>query len=131
MVFFLFYVGRSKKLDREVVGRKAEERSHREVVGELVVDGELTSEVIRGIKGVGRIEALLIFSMAAFDLAVVPGSIGTNELVSDAELSSCVLKQGGNIPFGVGKAVGKLKAVVGLDALNVNPPASIPLDQPF
>ena len=79
----------------------------------------------------GTIAARLIFSIAAFDLAVVPWSIGTNELVSDAELSSCVLKQGGNIPFGVGKAVGKLKAVVGLDALNVNPPASIPLDQPF
>ena len=130
-MFFLFYVGRSKKLDREVVGRKAEERSHREVVGELIVDGELTSEVIKGIKGVGVIKALLVLTVAAFDLAVVPGSIGTNELVSDAELSGRVLKQSRNIPFGVGETVGEFKSIVGLDTLNANTLASIPLDQPF
>ena len=79
----------------------------------------------------GRIEALLIVPVTAFDLAVVAWSVGTNELVPDAELKGGVLKQSRNIPFGVGKTVSKLKAVVSLDTLDVNTSASIPLDQPF
>ena len=118
-------------LDSEVVWRKPVEGFHREVVGATVVDGELISKVIKGIKGVGRIETLLILPMAALDLAVVGWSIGTNKLVPDAELCGGVLKESRNIPFGIGKAVGELKAVVSLDALNVNAPAGIPMDQPF
>ena len=101
------------------------------MVGAAVVDSELLGEVIQGIKGVGIVEALLILAVTALNLAVVPGSIGTDELVPDAELSGSVLKESGNIPFGVGKAVGELKAIVCLDAFDVNPPASIPFNQPF
>lgn len=71
-------------LDGEVDRRKPAQRSHRKVVGALVVNGELFSKVIQGIKGVRIVEALLIFPVAAFDLAVVPGSIGA--LVSFCEV---------------------------------------------
>ena len=118
-------------MDRELIGRKPVKGSHGKVVGATVVNGELLGKVIDGIKGVGIVEAFLIFAVAAFDLAVVSGSIGTYELVSNAELSGGVLKESGNIPFGVGKAVGKLKAIVGLDALDVNAPAGIPCCQLF
>ena len=77
------------------------------------------------------IETLLVLTVAALDLAVVSGRIGTDELMPDAELSGRVLKQRRNIPLGVRKAVGKFKSIVGLDTLDVNTPACIPFDQPF
>ena len=118
-------------LDGEVVRRKPAERSHRKVVGAAVVDGKHFSKVVQREKAVAGIEAFLILAVAAFDLAVVAWSIGAYELVADTELSSRILKQSRNIPFGVGKAIGELKAVVGLDTLNVNSPACIPFHQPF
>ena len=51
--------------------------------------------------------------------------------MADAQLSGGILKQGRDIPLAVGKPIGKLKAIVGLNALNRDTPASIPLDEPF
>ena len=45
------------------------------------------------------IEAFLIFTVAALDLAVVPGSIGADELMTDTELHSGVLKSVGKSFF--------------------------------
>ena len=39
------------------------------------------------------IELVVVFAVAALDLTIVAWSIGTNELVTDAEFSSSVLKQ--------------------------------------
>ena len=49
------------------------------------------------------IKALLILAVAALDLAVVPGSIGT-----DPQLGGSTFKQGLDIAFAVRKAVGEL-----------------------
>lgn len=118
-------------MDGELVRRKPVKGSHGEIVGATVMNGDLLGKDIDGIKGVGIVEAFLIFAVAAFDLTVVSGSIGAYELVSNAELSGGVFKKSRNIPFGVGKAVGKLKAIVGVDALDVNAPAGIPCCQLF
>ena len=69
--------------------------------------------------------------MAAFHLAVMPWCVRANELVADAQLSGGFLKQGRDVPLRIGKTVGKLKAIVGLNALNRDTPSSIPLDEPF
>ncbi len=76
------------------------------------------------------IETLLVLTVAALDLAVVPWRIGTNELVSDAQLGSRLFKQRRQISLAARKTVGKLKAVVRLDALHFDPSAGIPHCQP-
>ena len=45
----------------------------------------------------------------------------------DAQLSGSILKKGLDIPFAVGKAVGKLKAIVCLDTFHTESPACVPL----
>lgn len=47
----------------------------------------------------------------------------------DAQLSSSFLKKGRVIPFAVREAVGKLEAIVSLDAFHTDSPADIPLHQ--
>ena len=45
--------------------------------------------------------------------------------MADAQLSGGILKERGYAPLRIGKTVGKLKAIVGLNALNRDTPASI------
>lgn len=66
--------------------------------------------------------------MASLDLAVVPGRVGADEFVPDAQTLSGSFKHGGQVPLGTGEAVGELKAVVGLDALHADAPSLEPLD---
>ena len=66
------------------------------------------------------VEAPLVFPVAAFYLAVMPWGIGANVLSPDAQQIGCLLK-GGHIGGLVGiQAVGKLKAIVGLDAVDLD-----------
>lgn len=69
--------------------------------------------------------------MAALHLAVVPWSIWFDELMPDAQLSGGGLKQYEKTPFAVGEAISELKAIVGLDTLQLNAPADIPFYKPF
>ena len=69
--------------------------------------------------------------VAALDFAVVTRSVGTNELVAHTKLDGIFFKESRNIPSAVEKAVGKFKAIVGLNAFHANAAASIPLDQLF
>ena len=75
------------------------------------------------------IKAFLVLSVAALYFAVVPRGVGANELVPNTELGSCLFKKGRQITLTVGKTVGELKAVVGMDALYPDAPAGIPLEQ--
>ncbi len=78
----------------------------------------------------GEIEAFLIFAVAAFDLAIVSGCVGTDEFVVDAHLFSRFLKKC-QLLFGRGETVGKLTAIVGLDTLDLDTPALEPGDGLF
>jgi len=124
-------VGLSNILYKELIRRTPGKRSHGKVVGASVVDSELVNEVAERIKSVAGIKTLLVFPVAALHLAVVSGSVGTDELVADAEFSCSDLKQSRQISFAVGKAIGEFKAVVGLDAFHPYASAGIPFDQPF
>ena len=64
--------------------------------------------------------------MASFHLAVMPWCIRANELVADAQLIGGIFKQGRDDPLRIGKTVGKLKAIVGLNTFHGDAPASIP-----
>ena len=95
------------------------------------MDSELLCEVIQGVKAVAGVKAFLVLPVAALHLAVVARCIGADELVADTQLGSGGFKQSGQIPLAVGKTIGKLKAIVSLDAFHPDAPAGIPLEQPF
>ena len=92
---------------------------------------ELFLKVNQRKEGEAGIKTFPVFSVAAFDFAVVARSITTDELAADTELRGGVFKQGGQVPLGVGETVGERKAVACLDTLHCNAPAGIPLYQPF
>ena len=113
-------------LDSELQGRKPTKGPHREVVGTTIMYSELRFKVTEGIESMTGIETFLILTVAAFDFSVVPGSIRADQLVSDTESFCCYLKQCRNIPFAIGKTVGKFETVICLDALNSYTFACIP-----
>lgn len=69
--------------------------------------------------------------MTALDLAVVARRVWSYEFVLDTQRDSSGFKQCGQVPPAVGETIGKLKTVVGLDALYADAPACIPFEQPF
>ena len=85
-------------MDSELVRRKPVNRPHREIIGAAVMEDELFSEAIQGEKSVTGIEVLLILMVAAFNLAVVSGGIGADELVTDTQLGGGGLKQRRYLP---------------------------------
>ena len=92
------------------------------------MDGKLLVKVVQGIEAVAGVKALLVLPVAALHFTVVAWCVGTDKLVPYAKLSSSGLKQSRQIPFAVGKTVGKLKAIVGLDTLHPDAPAGVPLE---
>ena len=95
------------------------------------MDGEQFCEVIRRVKATGGIEVFLILAVAALRFAVVARCIGADELVSDTQLGGGGLKQCGKIPFAVGEAIGKFKAVIRLDTFHADSSTGVPLEQLF
>ena len=93
------------------------------------MDRKLLCEIVQRIECVAGIEALLVLTVAALHLTVVPRSIRANQLMPDAQLSSRPLKQRRQIAFTVGKTVGELEAIVRLDTLHLDPTTRIPRGQ--
>ena len=94
-------VGLSNILDSELSGRQPAEGSHGQVVRATVVDSKLLCKVIQGIERAARVEAFLILTVAALDLAVVPRRIGANQFMPDPQFGSRLLKQRRKITFAV------------------------------
>ena len=84
------------------------------------MSGKLAGEVGEREETVSAVEPLLILAMGSLDLAVVSGGIGTNELVTNAQIQGSLLKEGERTLAIVRESVCELKAVVGLDALYPN-----------
>ena len=118
-----------KEISKELMRRKPGEGSHRPVVGASVVECKLSGEVLPGKETVGGVKASLVLAVAALDLSVVSWGIGTDELMPYAQILCGGFKQGGQVPPGVGEAVGELKAIVGLDTLHGDAPALKPFDR--
>ena len=64
------------------------------------------------------IETFLVFAVTAFDLTVVSGSIGTNELVFNTQSDGSCFKKCRDIARTCGEAIGELEAIVGLNTFN-------------
>ena len=80
-------------MDGEFVRRKPTKGPHREVVGAAVVDSEQFCEIIQREEGMTGIEAFLVFSVTAFHLAVVAGSVGTDKLVANPKFGGSGFKE--------------------------------------
>ena len=119
-------VSLSNKLDKEVDRRKPGEGTHRKVVGASVMDSELFLKVSQREERTNRIEAFLVFPVAALYFSVVSWGVR-----ADAKISGSLFKKGLDIPFAVGKTVCKFKTVVGLNTFHTDTPAGIPLHQPL
>ena len=88
----------------------------------------LPTKVGEGIETVCVVKALLVLTMTAFHLSVVPGSIGADELVANSQLSGCCLKEGFQVALAAGEAIGEFKTVIGLNTLDSNAFAGKMLD---
>lgn len=93
------------------------------------MDRKLLCKVVQRIECVAGIEALLVLTVAALHLTVVPRGIRANQLMPDAQLSSRPLKQSQQLALPAGEAVGELEAIVRLDTLHLDPAARIPRGQ--
>lgn len=56
------------------------------------MDSELFCEIIQREEGMTGIEAFLVFSVTALYLTVMPGRVGTDQLVTDSQFGSSGLK---------------------------------------
>ena len=99
-------------------GRVPVERTHGEIIVGTFTDGKLLAEIIEGIECMRGVEFLIVFSMAALDLAVMSGSVRTDQLVTDAELTKGSLKERLTLAAVRSQAVGKLHTVICLNALD-------------
>ncbi len=93
------------------------------------MDNKLLCEIIERIERVAGIEALLVFAVAAFNLAVVTRSVWTDKLMPNTRLRSCFFKQCRQIVLAVGETVRKLETVVRLDTFHLNSSAGVPRPQ--
>lgn len=87
------------------------------VVIPIIVHLELFGKIFKGIESMSGIEALIVFPVAAFHLAIVPGHKRPDQLVADTMAFQMYLEQGGLVPVG-GKTIGEFRSVVCLNALN-------------
>lgn len=72
------------------------------------------------------VKALLILTVAAFNLPIVPWGVWTDQFMPDAQFGGGFLKQSRQVTLTAGEAIGKLGTVVRLDTLHLDPAARIP-----
>lgn len=90
------------------------------------MDSKLLGKVIKRIEEMGGIEAFLVLTVTALNLAIVSRSIRTNKFVANSKLSSSFLKQCRQIPPAGGETIGEFKAIVCLNALDLDSAACVP-----
>ena len=96
------------------------ERSHGESIISSLPDSKLFGKVIEGIEGVAGVELLIVFSVAAFYLAVVARCEGFDFLVPDTEFSQCFLKECQGFVLTVSHFICKFKPIISLDTACLN-----------
>ena len=95
------------------------------------MSSELLTKVDEGEELVNAIESFLIFPMSALDLAIMARCVRTSQFVTDSQEGGSVFKQGQCIALACGETVGKLEAVVCLDAFDPDAVPCIPGDSLF
>lgn len=106
----------------EIIRRGEEAKgAHRQLVAPGLPGSELPGKIVERVEHPVVVEPLLVFPVAAFHFAVVPGRIGADELQFDSPQSLCRdFESGQSVGLVARKPVGELKAVVCLDAVDFN-----------
>lgn len=102
--------------------------SHGKVVAAILVGSELPAKISERVEGMGIIETLLIFAVAALYLAIMPWDIGADELVANPFPCQHRFKQRRNIALAILETIGKLKTVIGLYTFHQHPSPPEPFD---
>ena len=79
---------------------------------------ELPTKVCKRKERMAAVEAFLVFAVATFNLAIVSGSIGTNELVLNAQSEGGCFKKRRNVALACREAIGKLETIICLNTFN-------------
>lgn len=95
------------------------ERTHGKLVAASLVGSQLPTKVVEGVEGMLVIESLLVFTVAAFYLAVMTWRIRPDKLMSDPQLLQRRFKKSWLVS-GCRKPVGKFQTIIGLNALHRN-----------
>lgn len=90
---FMRVVGLSNILDSELDRRKPKKRSHGQVVGAAIVEGKLLCKVEQRIKSVAGIETLLVFAVAALDLAALLHLAAGIGIIREASKRQCACRR--------------------------------------
>ena len=93
------------------------------------MDSKLLCKIVQGIERVTEVKPFLILTVTALDLAIVARRIWTDQLMPDTKLGRRLFKQSRQVTLTVREPIGKLKAVVRLDALHFYTSALIPFCQ--
>lgn len=83
-----------------------------------LANSKLFFEIIEGIEGMGGVEFLIVFAVAALHLAVMSGGIGPNELMANTQAGQLGLEDGRGITAFREKPFRKLRPIVRLDTFN-------------
>ena len=94
------------------------ERTHGKIIILPLTNGKLLHKIIKGIKTMRGIELFVVFSVAAFNFAVMSWCKRFNLLMSDTELIKRFLKERRRRFLAVPHLVCKFKSVIRLNAFN-------------
>lgn len=108
-------IGERKK---DVFRRLPVKRSHGKVIILVLSDSKLLFEVLKRIEFMTGIKLFIIFSVTAFDFAVVSGRKRTNFSVLNPQFGQSLFKERWQLILTVTHLIGKFKTVVRLDTLN-------------
>ena len=94
------------------------QRTHRKIIVLLLTDRELVSEVIEGKEGMRSIEFFVILTVAAFNFAVMSGSVRLDQLVTNTKILTVFFEKSQFGSGGVVEAISEFETIVCLDTFD-------------
>ena len=105
-----------RKRKKDIARRLPVERTHGEIIILPLTDGKLFCKIVKRIETMRSIEFLVVFSMTAFNLAVMSGCERSDLLMLDSQLFKRFLEEGRQLLLAVHHLICKLKSVICLNA---------------
>ena len=104
----------------DVIGRREPvKRTHGKVIVFSAVNSKLLFKVVKRIKSVSGIKIFVIFSVAAFNLAVVPRRVWLDQLVPYPTLFEARLEQCGGWIIALAESLREFTAIIRLHTFHL------------
>lgn len=101
-----------RKRKKDIARRLPVERTQGEIIILPLTDGKLFCKIVKRIETMRSIEFLVVFSMTAFNLAVMSGCERSDLLMLDSQLFKRFLEEGRQLLLAVPQLICKLKSVM-------------------